>query len=432
MACARVLVFLLALLAVPAIAQDLTIENVTVIDGTGGPALPGRTVTIKAGRIETIGPAGARSSGTVIDGRGKFLIPGLSDVHVHIPGNGDHTVAMRALHSYLYVGVTTVFDSGNNASFIIGLRDDERANKILSPRLFSSAANIAYPSGWGASGAAVLVDAWPEDMAAVDANLALKPDIQKLHYEHHGTCAECEGKSFTPELFTQIIAHIKSRGFRTTIHLSDDAHARTALAAGVDVWAPPVMFAPMSPELPVMVAAKGVTVASTISVFDDIVKIIDDPAYLERPALRAMLTPAEIDQLKTSGRNRFVSRGYGPWFRDNIGHASRSVKGLFDAGVPIAIGTDRAMGPLTIRELELVVAAGVPPAQAIKAATLNAARYLARDNDLGTIAPGKLADLVLLDADPLADIANVNRIARVFKGGVEIDRRALLLPVNGR
>ena len=160
----RVLV-VAASLAAPAAQQvspPLAITDVTVIDGTGRPASPGMTVIVQSGRITRIERAGASvpAGAQVIDGRGKFLIPGLIDVHVHLRGGGSRaseqpiTAAqeqdgVRALHTFLYAGVTTIFDAGNQGSFIFALREKARTGAIVSPRIFATGGTVTSPGGHG-------------------------------------------------------------------------------------------------------------------------------------------------------------------------------------------------------------------------------------------------------------------------------------------
>ena len=108
----------------------------------------------------------------------------------------------------------------------------------------------------------------------------------------------------------------------------------------------------------------------------------------------------------------------------------RNLYSLYQGGAILALGTDRSVGPATHQELRLLVDSGLPEADVIRIATLNAAAYLGLDSDLGSIEVGKLADMVLLSADPLEDIDNAQLISAVVKGGKVIDRQALQLPVN--
>jgi imidazolonepropionase-like amidohydrolase len=110
--------------------------------------------------------------------------------------------------------------------------------------------------------------------------------------------------------------------------------------------------------------------------------------------------------------------------------AQENIHKIDTAGGIVALGTDQSIGPAVHRELELLVGGGISPMDAIRIATLNSARFLGKDRDLGSVEEGKIADLVLLSADPLADINNTKKIGSVFKAGQLIDRSKLDLPVN--
>lgn len=427
-----------------ATAQPLTIRNVTLIDGTGTPPQSNMTVVVNDGRIVTVGGSDTtiQANTEVIDGAGKYLIPGLMDVHIHVPGSpaynsdgeitrpANRALSTTALHSFLYSGVTTIYDAGNQADYIMELRADERSGDLLSPRIFATGSTITFPGSWGAGPNATLVDEWPADKAGLDANFARKPDLQKITYENFGAGANPWVPTFSDDLITEIIQHAKSKGVRTTIHISDEAHARVAIAAGIDTLAHPVVIGRMSDGFLPLIAESGVIVVSSLAVFDNIARIVDDPSFLEEPMFRAVYTAEQIEDQSLRARPRYASIGWGSWFKTTLKYSLENVKRMHDAGVVVALGTDRAVGPLTQRELELVVESGISPLDAITIGTLNAAKYLGREDELGTIEPGKLADMVLLNADPIKDIRNTQKIAAVFKGGVEIDRDALQIPGN--
>ena len=439
---------LLLLTTVPVLplsAQTLVIENITLIDGTGTGPQAGATVVVEDGKFSAVGNSvSAPRSAQRIDGSGQFLIPGLMDVHVHVPGSAirnqagemirpeNRDLAIGALHSFLYSGITTVYDAGNKADYIMGLRAEERSGSLLSPRIFASGSTITFPGSWGAGPNATLIDSWPEGQAGMDRNFARDPDLQKITYENFGAGANPWVPTFSDDVITSIIRYAQEKGVRTTIHISDEAHARIALAAGVDTLAHPVVIGRMSDSFVPMMVDSGVIVASTLAVFDNIVRIVDAPEFLDTPLFQAVYTDEQIEDFKTREAPRYASIGWDSWFKTTLKYALENVKRLHDAGVVIALGTDRTIGPLTHRELELYVEAGISPLEAITIGTLNAAKYLAREDELGTIEPGKWADMVLLEANPLDDIRNTQRVARVFKGGVEIDRNALQIPRNSR
>lgn len=446
----RAVFLILALLSsgvvAPATADTLAIQNVTLIDGTGTGPKPGTTVIVENGRISSVGgadttlPAGARQ----VDGTNKFLIPGLMDIHIHVPGSPvrnsagelirpeNRALSTTALHSFLYSGVTTIYDAGNQPDYIMSLRADERSGDLLSPRIFASGSTVTFPGSWGAGPNATLIDEWPKGQDGLDVNFARDPDLQKITYENFGTGANPWVPTFSDDVVTNIIQYAKSKGVRTTIHISDEAHARVAIAAGVDTLAHPVAVGRMSESFMPLIAESGVVVASTLAVFDNIARIVDDPSFLEEPLFRAVYTEEQIEDQSVRARPRYASIGWGSWFKTTLKYSLENVKRLHDAGVVVALGTDRAVGPLTQRELELLVESGISPLDAITIGTLNAAKYLGQEKDLGTIEPGKLADMLLLNADPTGDIRNTQRIAAVYKGGVEIDRDALQIPGNAK
>jgi imidazolonepropionase-like amidohydrolase len=158
--------------------------------------------------------------------------------------------------------------------------------------------------------------------------------------------------------------------------------------------------------------------------------LVDDPGYFDSPLYRAVLTDADRAYFRDAERKRYQTTGLASWGRQAFAFASANLRKLHDAGAILALGTDRTIGPTVHQELALIVGLGIPSLEAIRIATLNAAIYLHAADRLGSIEEGKIADLVLLDADPLADIRNSERIAAVILGGRVVDRTTLDLPVN--
>src|SRR5262249_5923028 len=146
-------------------ANVLVIRGATLIDGSGRPPIANATVVIEGNKIREAGPSAqvqAPAGAAVVNGAGKFLIPGLIDAHVRLRGGNapggrgaagvtpeQEREGIRALHSYLYAGVTTIFDAGNRPAFIMSLREKERTNAIVSPRIFATGGTVASPGGHG-------------------------------------------------------------------------------------------------------------------------------------------------------------------------------------------------------------------------------------------------------------------------------------------
>ena len=161
-------------------------------------------------------------------------------------------------------------------------------------------------------------------------------------------------------------------------------------------------------------------------------RLLEHPEFLDQPLYRAVYEPETIERMKTTVRDEYAARAWTTWMKVMTPVAQENLRQIAAAGGVIVLGSDQSAGPQSHRELELMVEGGIPPLEAIRIGTLNAAIFLGRERDMGSIEIGKLADMVLLTADPLADIANAAMIEAVIKGGRVSDRAALDLPVNRR
>jgi imidazolonepropionase-like amidohydrolase len=422
---------------------SLVIRGAAVIDGTGGPALANATVVIEGNRIGQVTtqnitpPAGAR----VIDAAGKYLIPGLMDMHVHLRGGGgrrsgepvtaeQERAGIQALHSYLYAGVTTIYDAGNRAEFIFGLREQERGGAIVSPRIFATGGTVASSNGHGGP---FTVEAWPQDRAKLDEHIASGPDILKIGQDEHGWGTRPLINQLPEDLLEKIIRYYHAQGIRTTIHVSNERNAIEAIYAGIDTLAHPIIQAPMSEAYVRMMSVKRVPTVSTLTIGESYSRLADHPEYLDQPLYRDTIDPEEIRRLRTEESAKQRENRWAWWMKVMTPVAQENMRRLNEAGKDIVVcGTDQSSGPAVHRELELLVEGGITPAEAIVIATRNAARFLGRLDDMGTIEKGKLADLVLLRGDPTADIDNAKLIDTVIKDGRIVDRSKLDLPVNRR
>lgn len=423
-------------------SQDrLVITNVTLIDGTGRPPRKDINVFIDGDRISDIRRGSINRSekknAKVIDGRGKYLIPGLMDVHVHLVGSikvskagirettVDRDRGLRALNGYLYSGITTIYDSGNIPEFIMGLRDDERAGRISSPRIFATGGIVTYPGSHGSGAGATLVDDWPEAMAALDEHIARQPDMLKLTLEERGWGARPMIPLLPVELMEKIIAYYNDRGIRATAHAASELRARQAIFAGIDSLSHPVITGPISESFARLMGVKKIPMATTLTIGENYSRLAEHPEYLDQPLYQAVLTEDEINDLKTKTSDEYKKRTWTWWMKLMTPIAQDNLRQIHEAGGVLALGTDKSSGPAAHREMELLVAAGIAPLDVIRIATLHGAKFLGLEDELGSIAPGKLADMVLLDADPLADINNAKKINMVIKNGVLVERSRL-------
>ncbi len=417
--------------------EGLVVTNVTLIDGTGRPAVEDAVVVVRGERITFVGRGAAPETAGLqrIDGSGKFLIPGLMDLHVHLSGgrtrNGpDREAGVRALHGFLYSGITTIFDAGNNGEYIFSLRAEERAGDLVAPRIFATGPLVTVPGGHGGGPGMTLIESWPEGRAALEAHLALEPDLVKLTFDEHGWGT----RPLIPLLPVELMEHagrfFNEHGVRTTVHTSHEYRARQAIAAGIDTLAHPVIQGPVSEEFVALMAAKQVPMVSTLTIGEGYSRLVEHPEFLDQQLYQDVWEHELIERLRTEIRDRYATRAWTTWMKVMTPVAQENLRQIDAAGGVIVLGSDQSAGPQSHRELELMVDGGIPSLRAIRIATLNGAIFLGREDEFGSIEEGKYADMVLLSADPLADISNAQRIDLVIKSGRVVDRTALDLPVN--
>jgi len=422
-------------------ADTVVIEHVTLIDGTHAPQAD-MTVAVDGKRIATVTPAALAHGlqGRRIDGRGKYLMPGLMDVHIHLrggfepgatpdsePAPPNRQEGVEALASFLYAGVTTVVDVGNRPEHILPLRADERAGRILAPRIFATGNLITYPGSHG-DRIAIRISDFEKDKELLDRHIAQQqPDILKLTLEEEGWGSRPMIPLMPVDLLAKIIRYYNLHGIRTTVHISSELRALDAIYAGSDTLAHPVIQGPVSESFVKLMAAKKTPFASTLTIGDDYNRLVEHPEYLDQSLYVASLSAAERARLKTQTRAEWKARTWTAWMKVMNPIAQENVRKVHAAGGVVACGTDESSGAATQRELELLAEAGIPPLEVIRIATYNSAVFLGKADQLGSIDAGKLADLVLLSKDPTADINSAKSIVFVMKDGQIIDESQLPL-----
>ena len=433
---------LVVLLACRAASADgVVIDHVTLIDGTHAPRAD-MTVVVAGERIAEVTPSAMAGGlpGRHIDARGKYLIPGLMDVHIHLrggfdtaatpedkPGPPNRSEGVEALASFLYAGVTTVVDVGNRPEHILPLRADERAGRILSPRIFATGNLITYPGSHG-DRVALRVSDFEKDKPLFDQHIAeQQPDILKLTLEEEGWGSRPMIPLLPVDLLAKIIRYYNLHGIRTTVHVSSELRSLEAIYAGSDTLAHPVIQGPVSDSFVKLMAAKKIPFASTLTIGDNYNRLVEHPEYLDQPLYVASFSAAERVRLRTQTREEWKSRSWTAWMKVMNPIAQENVRKVHAAGGVVACGTDQSSGAAAQRELELLAEAGIAPLEVIRIATYNSAVFLGKADQLGSIDTGKLADLVLLSQDPAVDINNAKSIVFVMKGGRIVDESELPL-----
>lgn len=417
---------------------DLLITNVTLIDGTGAEPLPGASVLVQNNRIALVSPGKLRtpSGATVIDGSGKYLLPGLIDTHIHLAGGtilgrvmNNRDMAIKALHTFLYSGVTTIMDHGNDPDFIFPLRTEEQAGLIQSPRILGVGWAMHFPRRRGNNDGPKVIGSSAEVASKLEAALAYDPDLIKLVVDADTLMSEDLIPIF-PQLLSEVIHYVNRRGYAVTAHIAALKEFQMVVDAGVNNLAhsPPVNV--LDEEALASVAVRRMPISTTGVVYSNIARVADDVSWFNTPLFKATLDDETFKFQTVDERERYRKSGMSDLFKPFIPNILENMRKLHQSGALLALGSDRSYGPMTLQELELYAAAGIPLLDCITIATRNAAIYIGKGDELGTVTRGKLADLILLREDPLEDVANFATVETVIKDGKVIDLSALDLPVN--
>ena len=400
------------------------VRNVRIFDSETGLVGAPSDITVFRGRITTIRPAGSlpQDVQTTIDGGGRIALPGLFDMHAHL-GLSDGALNLAN-------GVTTVRDLGNQNDVLDALRDSIARHDAIGPRVVANGF-IEGDSPNAARNGIVVGDV---DAAKRAVDWYAERGVRQLKLYN----------SFKPEWVAPVVAYAHARGLKVGGHIPAFMRAEDAVRAGYDevhhlnqlllnFLVKPgddtrtlLRFTLIRDQLPeldldsrtvrdfiALLAARGTVVDPTLTVHEAFIHVGGevDPSFaaisdhLPLTFQRALRSGLFDVTRKTLPRDRIV-----------FGKISRFLKQLFDAGVTLVPGTDGFPGFSLHRELELYVAAGIPAPRVLQMATRDAARVAGLSAEAGRIAPGYAADLVLVDGDPTASIADIRRIAAVVQG----------------
>ena len=427
----------------------LIISDVTVIDATGAPAQAHRTIVVRDGKIETIDASSGRMNrlppGELVDGTGKFLIPGLWDMHVHMVF-GDWFPRGKEVTLPLFIanGITGVRDMGGELEVLQQWRKEISAGTLLGPRMVISGPMLDGPQPRFPSSIAIKT---PEDgRRAVDDLKRRGADFIKL-------------QSLIPRDAVFAIAdEARKQGITFVGHVPDSVRASEASNAGQKSFehligifegSSPLedaflkgpktegqflsTYDPKRAATLFALLAKNHTWQCPTLVWERGGNLIDQTDFAQDT--RARYAPAYWKDVTWKRFTEDIVHGFNT---DDLATRKRFVEKELEvvntmhrAGIEFLAGTDTPPGVYVFpgfslhEELQRFVAAGFTPMEALQTATLNPARFLGMDDRLGTVEKGKLADLVLLDANPLDDIRNTQKIAAVIVNGRYLSRADL-------
>ena len=436
--------------------STLAFTHVTVIDMTGAPPKSDMTVVVAGDRITDLGPSGQvriPQGAQVIDATGKFLIPGLWDIHFHIKETE------RTFPLFIANGVTGVRNMGGDFQKLFEWRNAIAAGRLLGPRIVSCGPVVDGPRPANPDHA-IPVSTAEEGKQAVDFLKRSAADFVKVYdgvprdaYFAIVEESKKHGLPFVGHIPAAVtMAEASKAGQKSVEHLGTFLEGSSTVETELRNWpSPPVKDGNFS-VIPIRIAARGnrmldtyseqkaerllallagnktwqvpTLLAKQVNTFVDEISKVEDPSY--------RYIPASVREGWSPDKN-FFYRYRTPEFiayQKRLFQKELETVGAMDrAGVPIMAGTDG--GPYTVpgfglhQELALLVKAGLTPLEALQAATINPAKFLGESDMVGTVERGKIANLILLEKNPLEDISNTQRIDGVVLNGKFFPRPVL-------
>jgi hypothetical protein len=442
----------------------IAITHVTLIDLTGGPAQPDSTVLVSGTQIAAVGPSSSIAiprGAKIVDGSGKFLIPGLTDMHLHLTGSGEPDGSREFFLPLLVAnGITTVRDMGGKVEYLKKLRGEIASGQRLGPQIFFTGPYLdGNPPSFQPS---IVVENAAEGTAAVDNLTAEGVDFIKVQ------------SRLQPEGYFAIASESKKLGIRFVGHVPDSitvAQASDAGQASIEhltgvllgcstreeelrqrqlnhpsketasqarererIWQRDLLNSYSETKAAALVrkfAENHTWQVPTLVLLMDLVYLTPSNTHENDPRLKYV--PQSVQTVWKQGRDELLQNANAQDFQHRTESAERSLEivgKMNAAGVHLMAGTDSAApnvfpGFGLQEELTYLVRAGLTPLQALQAATSGPAEFLGKTNEQGRIATGQRADLVLLDADPVTDIRNTQQIRAVVLNGKLLVRNNL-------
>jgi imidazolonepropionase-like amidohydrolase len=375
-------------------AQDLAIVGATVFDATGAAPVV-ETVLVHNGRIAAVGPHLAVPAGSItIDAHGEALLPGFFDLHTHWTAAGVPSTTPLIANADLAAGVTTSNDFNASPESFAARR--AWLATLIAPHV-NLCGRLSTPGGHGADWADTATTKWVTTpmgaRAGIDAILPYQPDcFGEVMTDGWRYGVSPDNTSMNADAIAALVDEAHKGHLPVLTHTVTVTKGAEAGEAHVDVIAHALQDRDLDAAAIQAIHQGGSYLAPTLAVYEPV-----------KPGHPAAAAPSAASLRKWA-------------------FALNNTKRLYDAGVPIALGTDAGMpgvphGKATLREMELLVQAGLPPSAALIAGTANSARAMGEFADRGSIEPGKRADLVLIQGAPWETIADVEKTDRVFLDG---------------
>jgi imidazolonepropionase-like amidohydrolase len=403
--------FVLTAAALTLPAQVTVLSHANIIDGTGRTPLRDGSVVIAGGRITEIGPAAkvkAPAGAQIVDLTGQTIIPGIIDLHTHI---GMDTPAK--VRTFAHYGVTSLIGMGGDGDEVLKLRDADRKGEIKGARIYTVQQRFEFEKG-GPDLARSMVDKLAEKHV----------DAVKVVVDNR------RGKAIKlpRDFVAAVIEETHSKHLKALAHLHDYEDAKFLVDHDIDMLAHQVRDREVDDALISEMKKKRTAVTSTLTRELSDYCYADSPSWLDDPFLAKWMPAQRITQAKTELKEKQAANPEIDLNRKDFEFATKNLKRMFDGGVRIAFGTDAGNGPPRFEgyfdhlEMQLMVKyGGMTPMQVIETFSKTNSEVLGIDKDYGTLAKGKVADLLVLEKNPLDDIANTETIRTVYIGGEKFE-----------
>ena len=395
-------------------AQVTALTHATVIDGMGAGPQKDVTVVMENGRIRDMGPSSKVSTpagAAVLDLAGRFVVPGIINAHGHVGAKTEPQLRQYALY-----GVTTTTSMQTDPDEVVRVREAQQRGELRGARVstvkyrFAPDPEVATPA---------------QARAKVDQTVAAGADYIKVWVDGgFGTRAK-----LTPEFCAAVLEQARKHGKLTVGHAYELADARMLVERGLNILGHNVRDREVDADFIAMLKQRNVTLIPTL-IRDEFLFIYGDaPAWIDEPFFLRFVPPERLAVLKTRIRDQQAKNPQRALIKAGFEMNKINLKKFSDGGVRIALGTDSGgaadrffiQGYSEHREMELMVQSGMTPMQVIQSFSKGASEALGIDKDFGTLARGKAADLLVLEKNPLDNIANMRTIHTIYLGGKKFE-----------
>jgi imidazolonepropionase-like amidohydrolase len=395
-------------------AQVTVLTHGTVLDGTGAVPQKDVSIVLENGRIRDMGPSSKVSvptGATVVDLAGKFVVPGIINAHGHVGAKTEPQLRQYALY-----GVTTATSMQTDSDEVVQVRQAQQRGELRGARVstvkyrFAPDPEVVTPQ---------------QARAKVDEIVAGGADYIKVWVDGgFGTRAK-----LTPEFCAAVLEQARKHGKLTFAHVYELSDAKMLLERGLNVLAHNIRDREVDSDFIGLLKQRNVTLIPTLIRDEFLFAYGEAPAWIKDPFFLKFVPPERLAVLKTKIRDEQAKHPQRALFKAGFEMNKINLKKLSDGGVRIALGTDSGgaadrffiQGYSEHREMELMVQSGLTPMQVIQSFSKGASEALGIDKEFGTLAKGKVADLLVLEKNPLDNIANMRTIQAIYLGGKKFE-----------